>query len=178
MTFCAGAKCIINKRQRASQGCHKTSASAGVPAPQPHSPALCPVGAKSANFTHFHLLLHKKPSGGGGSEQAAGGIAASGRQLQALCHCVCESLCVCCDCLLFLISLQENEAELPWQGRSRRSQGNSGAQVKPKAKDTACHSLCAKLRPCPHPPPSPPQLGTQANTHPPAKLAAAAAARH
>lgn len=57
-------------------------------APSSPSRSYFPVGAKNANFTHFHLLLSGRRRRAANLE-AAGGVVASARQ----CHCT--SACVC-----------------------------------------------------------------------------------
>lgn len=59
--------------------------------PSSPSRSYFPVGAKNANFTHFHLVLSGRRRRAANLE-AAGGVVASARQ----CHCTsaCVSVCV------------------------------------------------------------------------------------
>lgn len=144
MMFHAGAKCIINKRQqrqRLSRLPQDVCLSLAAPPSSCHLPPPCPVGVKSANFTHFHLLQE-----GEGAEEPG---CRRRRSVWQRCVIVCVPVCVQRLLAVFNFIAKENEARTKQEQKKMR--GNLGAQMKPKAKDTACHSLCAKLGTLAHP---------------------------
>lgn len=141
MMFHAGGKCIINKRQRLSRLPQDVCLRLAPLPPAFHLPRLL-CGCEKRKLYSFSFTT----GGKGERSQAAGGVAASGN---AVSLCVC--LCVCVQGLLAVFNFIAKENEARTKQEQKKMRGNLGAQMKPKAKDTAWHSLCAKLGTLAHP---------------------------